>query len=41
VAGRVPTCRRCGGVLDPPESAYTLVECRECGAKTMVKEGRR
>ncbi len=41
MAGRVPTCRNCGGVLDVPQSGYTYVECRECGARTLVAEGRR
>lgn len=41
MAGRRPTCRGCGGVLDEPESDYTYVECRECGTRTLVTKGRR
>lgn len=39
MAGRVPTCRNCGGVPDQPEWSET-VEYRNCGARTHVK-GRR
>ena len=39
MADRVPCCRRCGGVLDPPDTSQ-MVECRNCGKSTYVRGSR-